>query len=137
MQFFQFCADLSKKSKCIKTIYIYTSERSRCTLSENGIVYHALIYCFGDIRVWSQRTLLNFWRVSIFFDILIASIFWTVAQTPINHTIFWKGVMRTYRCRNRTIFPWTIPTKNNCPPDNYHPHNSHLGKLHPGNFLLG
>ena len=55
-------------------------------------------YCFGDIRVWSRRSLLNFCWVRIFFDILIANISWTVARTPINHTIFWKSIMRTFRC---------------------------------------
>ena len=90
LQYFQYCADLSKKSKYIKAIYIYASERARCALSENGIVYYAMIYCFEDIRVWSQRSLLNFCWVSIFFDILIANISWTVSQTPINHSHFLK-----------------------------------------------
>ena len=40
----------------------------------------------------------NFWWVSIFFNILIAKISWTAVQTPINHSIFWKSVMRTFRC---------------------------------------
>ena len=74
VHFLQFCADLSKKSKCIKAIYTYLSERARCTLSESGTVYYAMIYYFGDIRVLSQRTLLNFCWVGIFFDILIANI---------------------------------------------------------------
>ena len=98
VHFLQFCADLSKKSKSIKAIYIYASERSRYALSENGIVYYAMTYCFGDISVWSRRILLNFCWVSIFFDVLIVNISWTVAQTPINHSIFWKSVMRTFRC---------------------------------------
>ena len=38
MHFLQFCADLGKKSKSIKAILIYASERSRYTLSENGII---------------------------------------------------------------------------------------------------
>ena len=94
----QYCADFSKSSKAIKAIYIYASERSRYALSENGIVYYAMTYCFGDISVWSRRILLNFCWVSIFFDVLIVNISWTVAQTPINHSIFWKSVMRTFRC---------------------------------------
>ena len=57
-----------------------------------------MTYCFGEISVWSQRILLNFCWVSIFFDILIVNISWKVAQTPINHSIFWKSVMRTFRC---------------------------------------
>ena len=43
VHFLQFCADLSKKCKSIKDIYIYASERSRYTLSENGIVYYAIL----------------------------------------------------------------------------------------------
>ena len=68
--FSQFCADLCKKSKSVKAIYIYASERFRYVLSENGIVYCAMTYCFGDINVWSRRILLNFCCVSIFLDIL-------------------------------------------------------------------
>ena len=98
VHFLQFSTALSKKFKSIKAIYIYASERSRYALSENGIVYCAMTYYFGDISVWSRRILLNFCWVSIFFDILIANISWTVAQTPINHSIFWKSVMRTFRC---------------------------------------
>ena len=40
--FLQLCADLSKKSKNTKAIYIYASERSGYALSENGIVYYAM-----------------------------------------------------------------------------------------------
>ena len=98
VHFLQFCAELSKRSKSIKAIYMYASERSRNTLSENGIIYCAMTYYFGDISVWNQRILLNFWWVSIFFDILIINISWTVAQNPLNHSIFWKSVMRTFRC---------------------------------------
>ena len=38
--------------------------------------------------------ILGFWH---FFYILIANVSWTVAQTPINHIIFWKTVMKTFR----------------------------------------
>ena len=51
VHFLQFCADLSNKSKYIKAIYIYASERAQCALSENGIVYYAMIDCFRDIKV--------------------------------------------------------------------------------------
>ena len=107
---------LSKKSKSIKAIFIYASERSCYALSENVIVYYAITYCFGDIRVWRRRILLNFPQVSIFFDILITNISWTVAQTPINHTIFWKSVIRTFRCKyinyfNRLRFLAEVSTK--------------------------
>ena len=116
LHFLQFCADLSKKSTSIKAIYIYASGRSRYTFSENGIVYYAITYCFGDISIWNWRILLNFCRISTFFDILIANISWTVARTPINHTIFWKSVMRTFRCIyvncfNRLRFLAEVSTK--------------------------
>ena len=39
LQYFQFCADLSKKSKPVKVLYIYVSERRRYALSLNGIAY--------------------------------------------------------------------------------------------------
>ena len=51
VNFLHFCADLSKKSKSSKAIYIYASERSRYAISENGIVYYGMTYCFGDISV--------------------------------------------------------------------------------------
>ena len=51
VHFLQYCADLSKKSKSIEAVYIYASERSRYALSENGIVYCAMTYYFGDISV--------------------------------------------------------------------------------------
>ena len=98
MHYLQFCADLSKKLKSIKEIYIYACERSRYAFSENDMVYFVMTYCFGDIRVWSRRILVNFSWISIFFDILITNTSWTVAQTPINHIIFWKSVMKTFRC---------------------------------------
>ena len=51
VHFLRFCADLSKKSKPVKAIYIHATERPCCTLSENGIVYYAMTYLFRDIRV--------------------------------------------------------------------------------------
>ena len=89
---------LTSGRNLIQAIYIYASERSRYTLSENGIVYYAMTYCFEDISVWSRIILLNFCWLSIFLDILIANISLTVARTPINYTIIWKSVMRTFIC---------------------------------------
>ena len=51
VHFLHFCADLSKKSKPVKAIYIYGSERYHYALSENGIVYYAMTYCYGVISV--------------------------------------------------------------------------------------
>ena len=120
VHFLQFCADHSQKFMSIKGIYIYASERSRYALSENGIVHYTMTYCFGNISVWSRRILLNFSWVSIFFGILILNISWTVAQTTINfsciYSIFWKSVMRTFRCIyvncfNRLRFLAEVSTK--------------------------
>ena len=51
VHFLQFWTHLSKKSKSMKAIYIFASETSRYALLENGIVYYAMTYCFGDIKV--------------------------------------------------------------------------------------
>ena len=47
--FLQFCADLSKKPKSVKEIYIYSPESSHYTLSENDMVYRGLSHCSRDI----------------------------------------------------------------------------------------
>ena len=60
VHFLRFCADVSKKSKFIKAIYIHASERYRYTLSENDIVHYGMTYCLRDIRVLSRKTSLNF-----------------------------------------------------------------------------
>ena len=59
VHFLQLCVDLSRKSKSTKVIYIYASERLCYALSVNRIVYYAMTYCVGGIRVSIQRTLLS------------------------------------------------------------------------------
>ena len=81
--FLQFCTDLKKKFKSIKAIYMYASERSRYALSQSGIFCYAITYYFGDL--WFEDGTVKF--------LLINNISLTVAQTPINHTIFRKSVM--------------------------------------------
>ena len=66
---------INSKSKSVKAIYIYASEKSLFALSENGnclLCYDLSV--FGDVRVRSQTILLNFSWVSIFLDILVANI---------------------------------------------------------------
>ena len=116
VHFLQFCADLSTESRSIKAIFIYVFGRYRYALSENGSVYYEITYCFGDISIWNWKNLLKFCWFSIFFDILIAYISWTVARTPINHTTFWKSVIRTFKylyvnCFNRLRFLGDVSTK--------------------------
>ena len=42
VHFLQICADPSKKSKSIKAIYLYPSERTHHALSENSMFYRGL-----------------------------------------------------------------------------------------------
>ena len=42
VQFLQICADISKKSKSIKAIYLYWSERSHRALSKYNMFYRCL-----------------------------------------------------------------------------------------------
>ena len=49
VQFLQFCDDLSKKLKSVKAMYIYVSESSQYTLSENDIAYRCLSHRSCDI----------------------------------------------------------------------------------------
>ena len=100
----QFDADLSNKFKSVKALYIYASERSRYALSENDFVHYSMSTVSEILKAWSRQILLNCCWVSIFFDILIANISWTVAQTPINHIIFWRSLMRTFRCIYTSCF---------------------------------
>ena len=48
--FLQICADLSKKSKSIKEIYIYPSERPHHALSKNSMFYGSLGNSSRDIE---------------------------------------------------------------------------------------
>ena len=40
--FLQFFADVSKKSKAVIAIYVYSSESSRFALLRNGVGYYAI-----------------------------------------------------------------------------------------------
>ena len=122
---------LKLSKKCIFCNFVLTSTRNLILLKQFTYVHlkclvthiHKMVlfsentmsYCFRDFRVWSRRILLNFW-VIIFFDILIANISWTVAQTPISHTIFWKSFMKNFRyiyvnCFSRLRFLGEVSTK--------------------------
>ena len=48
--FLQICANLSKKSKRIKAIYLYLSERPQHALSKNSIFYRGLSNSSRDIE---------------------------------------------------------------------------------------
>ena len=92
-------ADLTKKSKSIKAMHTYASAKCCYALSENGVAYYAMTYCFGDIGVWNQRILLNFCWFSIFFEMLIAKSLshghWLWTLQTISFSV---SVMRTFHC---------------------------------------
>ena len=87
---------------CIRKVSLRTFQK---------IVFFIMRWCTVSkiLKIWGRQILLSYCRVSILFDILIASISWTVAQTPIDHIIFRKSIMRTFRyiytnCFNRLRF---------------------------------
>ena len=55
VQFLQFCADLSKKSKSVEAISIYASESSHYPLSENAMVYRGLGQRSWNISDWNIK----------------------------------------------------------------------------------
>ena len=52
VHFLQFCADLSKKSKSIKAIYIYASERSRVKHFQEMVLFIVLRLTILEILVF-------------------------------------------------------------------------------------
>ena len=48
--FFQFYTDIGRKSKLRRAIYIYASESSQYSLSENGSIYSGLSHSSRDIQ---------------------------------------------------------------------------------------
>ena len=51
----QICADLRKKSKSIKAIYLYPYERPHHALSENSMFYRGLSNSSRDIEDWNIK----------------------------------------------------------------------------------
>ena len=92
---YAFFADVSNKSKAVIAVYEYAFKSSRFVLLENSIGYYAMTYSLENISVWRWWISLNF-ADSGFFDILFLSILWTVVQTPIKNTIFWKSMMKSF-----------------------------------------
>ena len=93
--FLHFCADFSKKPKSIRTIFIYASESSDYTPSENDMVYRGLstiheILAIKYVLSWFSKILTKF------FDFKHLSK--TVSHSIINKNIFWKYVTRPFRC---------------------------------------
>ena len=79
--------------------FTYMHLKGLVTHFQKLVLFIMLWLTVSEVWVFEvEEFLRNFCWVSIFFDIFITNISWTVAQTPINHSIFWKSVMRTFRC---------------------------------------
>ena len=104
---------LKLSKKCIFCNFLLTSARNLSRLKQftyihlKGLVTHfqklmlfiMLWLTVSVVWVFQVEEFLRiFCWVSIFFEILIAIISWAVAWTAINHSIFWKKVMRTFKC---------------------------------------
>ena len=50
VHFLQICADVSKKSKSIKAIYLHPSERPHHALSESSMFYKGLSNSLRDVK---------------------------------------------------------------------------------------
>ena len=78
--------------------FTYMHLKGHVTHLRKIVLFAVLWFTVLEILVFEIEEFVNFCWVSIFFDILIADISWKVAQTTTNHNIFWKSVMRTFRC---------------------------------------
>ena len=58
VHFLQICANLSKKSKSIKAVYLYPSERPHYTLSENSMFYRSPSNSPRDIEDYNIKIML-------------------------------------------------------------------------------
>ena len=113
VNFCNFVMTLARSLSLLKQ-FTYMHLKGVITHSQKMVLFIMLTYCFGDITVWSQ--IFVTFLLSIFFDALIANVSLAVAQTPINHIIFWKSLMRTFRCIyvncfNRLRFIAAVSTK--------------------------
>ena len=79
--------------------FTYMHLKGLVTHFQKLVLFIMLWLTVSEVWVFEVEDFLrNFCWVSILFDIFITNISWTVAQTPINHSIFWNSVMRTFRC---------------------------------------
>ena len=94
--FWNFVLTLARKLSLLRQ-FTYMHRKGLNRYFQKIVFFYALTYCFGDIRVKRKKNLLDFCCFSIFFHIIVADISWKMAQNPINHIIFWKSIMRTFR----------------------------------------
>ena len=101
--------------------------------SQKMVLFVMLWLIISEILCLKSYNFVKFLLSWHLFDVLIANISWTVAQTPINYSIFWKSVMRTFRCIyvnyfSRLRFLAEVGTKIFCFFGQYTDHNS--GRKH-------
>ena len=114
--FLQFCVDLNKKSKSVKSVYIYASESFHYTLSENAMVYRGPSNHSWDINDWNIKKYADSAEIQQNSSTSNTNISKTVSHSTINNIIVWKYVTRPFRCIyvncfNRLRFPAEVSTK--------------------------
>ena len=95
VHFLKFWADLGKKSTSVEAMYIYASEYSHYTLSENAMSYrgYEILAIKISKKMLTQQKFLKNSSTSN------TNIFETVSHSIINNTNFWKCITRTFRCK--------------------------------------
>ena len=102
MSFLKFNAELSKKFLSLLKQVTHVRPRGLVTHFQKMVMFIMIWHTVSEIlKVWSRQILLIHCTVSILFDISIANSLWAVAQSGI---IFWKSVMRTFRCIYTSCF---------------------------------
>ena len=86
------------QQKSIEAIYIYASESSHYTLSENAMVYRCLSHCLWElvIKIWKKMLIQQ--RYNKNSSTSYTNISKTVIHSLINNTIFWKCIASRFRC---------------------------------------
>ena len=95
-----------KKNLSMLMQFMYMHLKRLITRFQKMLLFTMLWLNVLEICVWNRRALLHFCWFSI---ALIANISWSVAQTPINHIIFWNTVIKIFtsiyvNCFNRIRF---------------------------------
>ena len=114
--FLQYCSDSSKKFNSIAAIYIYASEISYYSLSENDMVYRGLSHRSRDISNYNIKKDADSAEIYGNSSILNPNIFKILSHSIISNATFWKCITRTFiciyvNCFNRLRFHAEFSTK--------------------------
>ena len=96
--FLQYCSDSSKKFNSITAIYIYASEISYYSLSENDMVYRGLSHRSRDISNYNIKKDADSAEIYGNSSILNPNIFKILSHSIISNATFWKCITRTFIC---------------------------------------